>query len=399
MSPADSDPPAHDSRADIPAAGATVSRPVTGSPLRLAVDVSPLYGHRTGVGVATAGMVDAIGARDDVEVVPYLVSFRSAAQGGHRRLPVPGIVASHVWSRTDHPSADRWLGNVDVVHGTNYVAPPSTRPTVVSVYDCWFLRHPESASALVRRAGATLRRRVADGAWVHASSDATADHVRALLGTERVVTVRLGAPSSESGDDSPSAAPAALPPGFSGAPFVLAIGTEERRKDLPTLVRAFGQLAPGNHRLHLVLAGMPGDQTHDIDEAVGSLPPEVRSRALRLGPVDDAAKRWLLRHASALAYPSLDEGFGFPILEAQAAGTPVVASDVGAVAEIAGAGAHLVRDRSYEAFAEHLLQVLDDTALRLSLITAGHENLARYSWTATAGGLVDLYRRAAEDAS
>ena len=63
--------------------------------LRLAVDTGPLYGHRTGVGTATAGMIDALGARDDVELHPYLVSFRSEPRPGHRRLPLPGIVASH----------------------------------------------------------------------------------------------------------------------------------------------------------------------------------------------------------------------------------------------------------------------------------------------------------------
>src|SRR5690606_26772907 len=107
---------------------------------------------------------------------------------------IPGIVASHLWSRSDFPRADRWLGAVDLVHGTNYVAPPTKRPTVVSVYDCWFLEHPEQAIPVVRRAGETLRRRVAAGAWVHVGAEAIADQARRLLDTERVVTVPLGPP-------------------------------------------------------------------------------------------------------------------------------------------------------------------------------------------------------------
>ncbi|NNE12661.1 MAG: glycosyltransferase family 4 protein [Ilumatobacter sp.] len=366
---------------------------MTSSPIRLAVDVGPLYGHRTGVGMATAGMVTALGERSDVAVEPYLVSFRSSPRPGHRRLPVPGIVASQVWSRWDRPSGDRWLGSADVVHGTNYVAPPSGRPTVVSVYDCWFLRHPELATPIVRRAGATLRRRVAAGAWVHASSEATAVHVRDLLGTDRVETVHLGVPASASSEETE-----ALPHHLVGAPFVVAIGTEERRKDLPTLVAAFEQLAGAEHELLLVLAGAPGDQSASLDDAISRLPASIRARVHRLGVVDEPSKRWLLRHASVLAYPSLDEGFGFPILEAQAAGTPVVASDVGAVAEIAGDGARLVRDRSTGTFADELSRAVHDTALRLSLIAAGHENLARYSWSSTADALVELYRRAVGEA-
>jgi glycosyltransferase involved in cell wall biosynthesis len=368
---------------------------MTAAPLDLAIDIGPLYGHRTGVGVAVDGMVDALGRRDDVRLHPYLVSFRTSSGAGHRKLPLPGIVASHVWSRADVPRADRWLGAADVVHGTNYVAPPTRHPTVISVYDCWFLANPGSASALVRRAGANLRRRVDDGAWIHASSTATADQVRSLLGTDRVVTVHLGPPPT--GPEPTGPLPATLE-ALRGTPFVLAIGTEERRKDLPTLVAAFGHLAGEMADVRLVLAGAPGDQSGAVDESITALPEIVRSRVHRLGVIDDAAKTWLLRHAAVLAYPSLDEGFGFPILEAQAAGTPVVASDVGAIAEIAGPGAVLVPDRSPEGFAEHLAGVLDGSTSRLALLTAGHENHRRFSWEAAATGLVELYRRARGDA-
>jgi glycosyltransferase involved in cell wall biosynthesis len=360
--------------------------------LDLAIDIGPLYGHRTGVGVAVDGLITALRARDDVRLAPYLVSFRADPRADHRKLPLPGIVASHIWSRLDRPTADRWLGPVDVVHGTNYVAPPTARPTVISVYDCWFLANPERASPLVRRAGRTLRRRVADGAWIHTSSAATAEQARTLLDTERVVSVHLGPPPQSVAvrKDTPTGLEPLL-----GSPFVLAIGTEERRKDLPTLVAAFGELAIDRPLVRLALAGARGDQSSDVDAAVAALTDHVRGRVHRLGQVDGATKAWLLRHASVLAYPSLDEGFGFPILEAQAAGTPVVASDVGSVGEVAGEGAVLVAVGS--GFAEPLAGVVDGTISRLSLISAGHENLARFSWDATVDGLMTLYRRATEE--
>ncbi len=357
--------------------------------LDLAIDIGPLYGHRTGVGVAVDGLIDALRVRDDVRLAPYLVSFRADPASGHHKLPLPGIVASHVWSRTNRPAADRWLGPGDVLHGTNYVAPPSARPTIISVYDCWFLSNPSGASRLVRRAGRTLRRRVAEGAWIHTSSAATAEQARTILGTDRVVSVHLGPPPQTVA--APATTPAGLEP-LLGPPFVLAIGTEERRKDLPTLVAAFGELAADRPLLRLALAGARGDQSAEVDTAVTALTGDARGRVHRLGPVDDATKAWLLRHASVLAYPSLDEGFGFPILEAQAAGTPVVASDVGSVGEVAGAGAVLVAGGSD--FAAPLAAVVDGTTSRLSLISAGHENLARFSWDATADGLMALYRRA-----
>lgn len=367
---------------------------MTSSDLNLAIDTGPLYGHRTGVGVAVEGLTSELGAREDIRLLPYLVSFRAAPGDGHVKLPLPGMVASHLWSRGDRPNADRWLGQADVIHGTNYVAPPTSRPTVISVYDCWFMANPRDANPLVRRAGDNLRRRVAGGAWVHTSSEATATVARQILDTDRVVSIHLGPPVGVGG--AAETAPGEFA-SLQGTVYVLAIGTEERRKNLPMLIEAFGLLAADVPELRLVLAGARGDQSKGIDAAIAVLTDDARDRVDRLGVVDDAAKAWLLRHASVLAYPSLDEGFGFPLLEAQAAGTPVVGSDVGAIAEIAGAGVALVSDPGPSAFASSLASVIDGTTSRLGLISAGHENLGRFSWTKTADELINLYQRAIDE--
>ncbi len=363
--------------------------------MKVAIDAGPLYGHRTGVGMAADGIITALGRRDDVDLVPYLVSGRSEPQPGHRKLPLPGIVASQVWSRADRPRADRWLDRADLVHGTNYVVPPTRLPTVVSVYDCWFLRYPERATALVRRAGRNLRRAVARGAWIHTSSAATEMSARELLDTDRVVTIHLG-PPNHVGPPDPGTTEAGIPPrvsGLEGARFIVAIGTEERRKGVPMLVGAFAELAADDAETRLVLAGAPGDDSTAIDNALDAVPDA--NRVHRLGPVDDATKAWLLRHAAVLAYPSIDEGFGFPILEAQMAGTPIVASAVGSITEVAGEGAILVDDpdRSPSTFASSLAAVLTGPG-RLELIEAGHRNVKRFDWGTTASELVDLYATA-----
>jgi glycosyltransferase involved in cell wall biosynthesis len=368
--------------------------PIDDAPMTIAIDAGPLYGHRTGVGVATAGMFGALADVGDLTLAPYLVSGRSTPQPGHRRLPLPGIVASHLWSRSDHPAADRWLADADVVHGTNYVAPPTGLPTVVSVYDCWFLQHPGEAAPLVRRAGANLRRAVDRGAWIHATSDATAASARELLRTDRVVTVHLGPPPA-----GPEPSPPTPHGDLGGVPYVLSLGTEERRKDVVLLIEAFRELAADHRDLELVLAGAPGDDSARITAAIDAAGP-AGSRIRRLGQVDDAVKQWLLRHASVLAYPSRDEGFGFPILEANALGTPVVAASVGAIPEVAGDAAALVEadDRSPATLAATISSVIAGTQ-RLGLIEAGYRNVRRFSWERTAAGLVELYRTAAQDSA
>jgi glycosyltransferase involved in cell wall biosynthesis len=360
-------------------------------PLTVAVDVGPLHGHRTGVGQAVAHLLSALESRDDVVTLPYLVSFRARPEPPQRRLPMPGALAARVWARTDRPRVDRWVRPAQVLHGTNYVAPPSRLPTLVSVYDCWFLAHPDEASPAVRRASSILRRAVARGAHVHVSSRATADAARELLGTDRVHVVHLGP------IDPPSAVPRPVA-GLTGVPFIVAVATLERRKNLPALVRAFGRLAGDDPHLRLVLAGAPGDDSDAVAAATAALPGGHAERVRLVGAVDDGTKSWLVQHAVVLAYPSLDEGFGFPILEAQATGTPVVARDVGSVSEIGGDGVHLVCGPSDDDLATALRAVLADASQRDRLVAAGRENVARFSWHDTAAGIVQLYRHLVEDA-
>jgi glycosyltransferase involved in cell wall biosynthesis len=164
---------------------------------------------------------------------------------------------------------------------------------------------------------------------------------------------------------------------------------------LPLLVEAFASVAAEHPDLRLVLAGAPGDDSRAVELAIAAVSTPVHDRVLRIGAVDDDTKHWLLRRASVLAYPSLDEGFGFPILEAQLAATPVVASQVGSVAEIGGDGVLLVPGRDADAFAAALARAVSDGGLRLSLIEAGQRNVKRFEWAEAADRLAGLYRQIA----
>ena len=273
-------------------------------------------------------------------------------------------------------------------------APPTGLATVVSVYDCWFLAHADEAAPLVRRAGQVLRRRVADGAWIHTGAEPISAAARELLGTERVVTVPLGPPPQIPAlAELPVPAVAAT---IDARPFVLAVATQERRKDIGLLVDAFAVLAHRQPGTLLVLAGGPGDDAAAVGAALARLSPEVAGRVLQLGFVDEQVKHWLLRSSAALAYPSRDEGFGFPVLEGHAAGTPVVACKVGSLPDVGGDAVAFVESRSAEALADALERVLTDSAWRLDLIGAGYRNLTRFDWDRTAAGLVALYRTARE---
>ena len=355
------------------------------SRLRIAFDTGPLHGSKTGIGFAVEAMLDALRYRDDVAVEPYLLSFRARTSAHERRLPLPARFALRAWSRSAHPCADRWLGGPDVVHGTNYVVPPSSAPTVVSVYDCWFLDHPDQASPDVRRAGRVLRAAIRRGAVVHTSSHATEAAVRRHFPGAPVCTVHLGplllVPPAER---SPL-------PQLADRPFVLAIGTVEPRKNLTTLVRAFGDVAREHPDVVLVLAGSDGGHGSAVRSAIDALGPGTSERVLVTGRVDDAARSWLVHHAAALAYPSLDEGFGFPLLDAMQVGLPIVATSVGSIPEVAGDAALLVALHDHTALAAALGTVVADDSVRHRLIAASELQHRRFTWQRCADELIDLY--------
>ena len=356
----------------------------------VAFDVGPLHGPRTGIGAAVAAMHAALCSRNDVDLHDYLVSSRAQVSKGTTRLPIPAAAAHRLWSRFDRPSMDHWLGGIDVVHGTNYVVPPTRRPRLVSVYDCWFLRNPTAATPGVHRAGEVLRRSIASGAIIHACSQSTAAAVREFFPRVEIVTVALGPLNV------PAAAAVVPLADVAGRPFILSIGTLERRKNVPTLVRAFGAVTAAHPEVALVIAGGNGDDCDEIDSAIDALGPVAAARVFLTGRVDEPTRGWLLRNASVLAYPSLDEGFGFPLLDAMQVGLPIVASDAGSIPELTAESALLSSPHDSEALAANLLAVLTDSQLAGRLTAAGATRWPTYSWTHCADDLVKTYDHLAE---
>jgi glycosyltransferase involved in cell wall biosynthesis len=300
-----------------------------------------------------------------------------------------------VWEQLVQPAAVMQT-QPDLLHALAFVSPVLTRtPAVVTVYDLSFVHYPERLPAARRLYLQLLTRWSCQRARrVIAISQSTARDLTATFGipAEKIDVAVPGvgaefAPLPES-EIAVFRAQKGLP-----ERFLLFLGTLEPRKNLPVLLRAYARLPEAERRaVHLVLAGGRGWMTddifatiaqHDLDDTV-HLPGYVSGEELPL---------WY-NAAEALVYPSVFEGFGLPVVEALACGTPVVVSNASSLPEAAGDTGYSLPPDDVGAWAEALAHVISDAAWRAEAGQRGIAHAAQFTWTNTAAQTVQSYRRA-----
>jgi glycosyltransferase involved in cell wall biosynthesis len=358
-------------------------------PLHVLVDGTPLLGQRSGIGRYTAALLRELATHTDVDVTVTAftargqVELRAAVPSGVavRGGPVPARALRALWHRVGWPPTELLATEADVLHATNFVLPPAKRAQgVVTVHDLAFLDRPEFLAPAQRDLPDLVRRSVARAAVVCTPSDAVAQQVsrRLDIPAERIVVTPLGVDPAWSGTGPPSPAlreTLGLPPHY-----LLFVGAAQPRKGLDVLLDAHAarpDLAP------LVLAGPAGWGPRLT----------TSSRVHTVGYLDEADLRCVVASAAALVLPSHDEGFGLPVLEAMAAGVPVVCSDLPALREVAGGLATLVPPGDPAALATALASV--EGAGRDPVSAAARQaRAARYTWQACAQATVHAYRKA-----
>jgi glycosyltransferase involved in cell wall biosynthesis len=374
--------------------------------LRIGFDATAAVHQGAGIGRYTRSLLAALAGRDDPD--RFAVYFCGPGSGAGsmpaladrfrvRKIPASDRVMNAVWQRARIPlPVQAFTGHVDVVHSPDFTLPPTGRtPTVLTVHDLAFLRHPDCAVPSLREYLETVVPRSARRATrIIAVSENTRHDVIDLLDVppERVITVyEAPGPMFTCPGDRNGARGTVAGMGIQG-PFVLAVGTLEPRKNYARLFEAYALLRQHGVRHRLIIAGRLGWMYE---------PALQRVRELGLAPFitvlqpADRQLQALYMSADVVVYPSLYEGFGIPPLEALACGAPVACSEASSLPEVVGEAAVLFDPHEPEEIAGAIRSILESVDLQERLRAAGPERASQFSWEHAAAATMRVYREAA----
>lgn len=351
--------------------------------MQLGLDITALATPLSGVGVYTANLWAQLGRNPADAIIP--LTHQQPGSGQRRWMN------KTVWMQAILPWQLRRLP-LDACHFTNNVAPVwGPCPTILTIHDMtlWLFPHYHYRKRLLamRPILPLAARRAA--AVITVSQSARADIIRLLdLPADKVHAIHE-APAPIFRPLSPGPALAAVCRRYQLPDhFLLYVGTIEPRKNLVRLLEAFARLSPSFPH-HLLLVGQRGWKDDEVFAAVERLNLAARVRFLGFVPADDLAALYNL--AAAMVFPSLYEGFGLPVVEAMACGTPVIASNRGALAEVAGGAAELVDPTDIASIVAGLERLLADPDRGAELRALGLARAAGFRWETTAAQTRAVY--------
>lgn len=371
---------------------------------RIAIDYTAAHEQGGGIGRYVRELVAALAREQTPHRYPLFVA-------GARRSELPALPSpaftwhptritprwfARLWHRARLPlPVETFTGPVDLYHATDFTLPPVLpgTKTLLTVHDLSFVRVPDSASPPLKAYLDVVVPRSAQRAdHILADSQATRNDLIELYGiAPEKITVLLSGVDARFQPVTDAAARAAVREKYDlgERPYIFTIGTVQPRKNYARLMQALARLRAGGQDVTLVIAGGKGWLEDPIYAAMDEL--KLRGHVYFIGFANDADLPALYSEARALAFPSLYEGFGLPILEAMACGTPVATANVSSMPEAAGDAALLIDPHDVDALTDALDRLLRDESLRTDLIARGHAQAARFTWKRAAQELIAVY--------
>jgi glycosyltransferase involved in cell wall biosynthesis len=376
--------------------------------VRLLLDVSAVPSRPVGAGVYTVNLARGLAQREVIDL--HLLARRDDAERWTSIAPSATVhpevptrrPARLLWEQLRAPEVALRLG-IDIWHGPHYTLPLRIGvPAVVTVLDMTFFDHPEwHESVKVHFFRRMIPAALARANAAVAISDFTARRLAEILQPDiPVITAPLGVDTQRfraTPEDGDAADLALLAHIGIRPPYLGFAATVEPRKNIAGLIAAFAMLAPDHPELKLVLAGRDGWGTRAVGEAVAAS--GVATRILRPGWLPAEVLPAMFRQAAAVVYPSLEEGFGLPALEALACGAPLVTTTGSAMEEVVGDDAVLVPPGDDPALSEAIEKLLADPSRADRLRANGPARAAHYTWSAAVDHHLDAYETALKAAA
>jgi glycosyltransferase involved in cell wall biosynthesis len=363
------------------------------------------FAAASGHGIAhyTHRLYEMLADLPDIEILPVATySNRSIHQQqtlsketGLKLLPWGRKLTPIAWTFFNAPSIEHWIKDpIDIVHMLALGMPvPTKKKLVVTIHDIGPLTHPQYFISqkiwLVKR---SFEHTIRHADAIICVSQTTADEVCEWAGktiSDRLHVVHEGVDSDFFSQPSldPYKELKALPP--RQVPFIMAAGAISPRKNIRRILEAFSKVQNSIPH-HLVLVGGKG---WDSDEIFKVLKSSTLSKKVHyLGYVSDEQMQALYKHADFYVHPSLFEGFGLTVLEAMAAGCPVITSNISSLLEISGKAALLVNPESVEEISDAIASLALNASLKSQLILKGLSHVQAFKWQSTAQGVANVYR-------
>ena len=378
---------------------------VHNSPLKIGIDYTAALKQSGGIGRYARGLITTLAELDSQNNYTLLATpdaprdglefFRSYSNFSHKIYPLPERWMTIGWHRFYLPIPVEWLaGEMDLFHSPNFILPPTrSAKTLLTVHDLSFIRHPQGAVESLRKwLNQVVPRSLARADHILADSHSTKDDLIEIynISPDDITVVGAGVEERFRPITDPIQLEAVRKKYNLPKNFILGLGTLEPRKNFTGLIAAFSQ-SPVNKTHHLVIAGGKGWLYDDIFAAAEKSP--VTDRIHFAGFVADKDLPTLYNLADVFAYPSHYEGFGIPVIEAMACGTPVVCANNSCLPEVAGESALQIVATDTLALSECLVSLVVDKSLREIVITKGFIQAKKFNWPSAAQRLLDAYNR------
>ena len=362
--------------------------------MRVGIDAGPAVASHGGIGQYVRCLVQALMALNSShEFRLYATPSASITED------LKGMVKTDAVSWAPLP---RWNPGIvgqrdclDVYHGTNFKCHTTgSAGTVLTIHDLWLCRYPQYSKKLggERWALQRMKRRVSSAQRVIAVSQSTARDFREFLDLpqERVHVIYHGVPMEFYPDHHERAwletkRSLGLPDGA----YLLFVGGADPRKNHRIVFRAVSQAPASLRDYPLIMVGARQSRGDDLLETARSM--GIAERVHCVGTVSGQSLRLLYSHATAFLFPSIYEGFGFPVLEAMACGAPVITSNVTSLPEVAGDAALLINPHDETDVLKALLRIIEDRSFRHTLVAKGFKQANRFTWQRTAQETLSVY--------